>query len=263
MNWRSRPTLSLPGRWPNLLGMSDLSPRFRPVLDTVPVVQAGQGARGCPQAKKRTSCPPTSRPYGPLPSVSRGSSRRRSSNINRYSGQRRRGHSSARLPSRYAVPWLVRRGRLRLGGGYSSSSIESVSDPGSEVLYAWRSFEAYPPLADLSGATSVRVPLRDEAHDLDGHGRGNHPRAPGSSWCATPTTRPAPWSASRNSFDFLGRVPGDCLVVLDEATEEYNRDPRVPYVLAPLPRPPHVAVLRHLLQGLRGGRACVSAVHRP
>ena len=34
------------------------------------------------------------------------------------------------------------------------------------MLYAWRSFEAYPPLADLAARTSVRVPLRDETHDL-------------------------------------------------------------------------------------------------
>ena len=34
------------------------------------------------------------------------------------------------------------------------------------MLYAWRSFEAYPLLADLAGAASVRVPLRDQAHDL-------------------------------------------------------------------------------------------------
>ena len=33
-------------------------------------------------------------------------------------------------------------------------------------MYAWRSFEAYPYLSDLAGVTSVRVPLRDETHDL-------------------------------------------------------------------------------------------------
>src|SRR5690606_26434838 len=45
--------------------------------------------------------------------------------------------------------------------------LETVGEPGAEVVYAWRSFEAYPLLADMAGVTSVRVPLRDEAHDLD------------------------------------------------------------------------------------------------
>ena len=33
-------------------------------------------------------------------------------------------------------------------------------------MYAWRSFEAYPTLADLAAAESIRVPLEQETHDL-------------------------------------------------------------------------------------------------
>lgn len=36
------------------------------------------------------------------------------------------------------------------------------------VVFAWRSFEAYPILVELAGARPVRVPLDDaEGHDLD------------------------------------------------------------------------------------------------
>ena len=59
-----------------------------------------------------------------------------------------------------------------------------------EVLYAWRSFEAYPIIAAAAGATSVRVPNRpDHGHDLAAmaaavtartrvprHGAGHHAR---------------------------------------------------------------------------------------
>ena len=38
-----------------------------------------------------------------------------------------------------------------------------MGEPGAEVMYAWRSFEAYPILCDLAAADSVRVPLRDQA----------------------------------------------------------------------------------------------------
>ena len=44
--------------------------------------------------------------------------------------------------------------------GVAQQLLEAVGDPGAEVVYAWRSFEAYPYLSDLAGVASVRVPLR-------------------------------------------------------------------------------------------------------
>ena len=34
------------------------------------------------------------------------------------------------------------------------------------MVYGWRAFEAYPVVAAIAGAVHVRVPLRDEVHDL-------------------------------------------------------------------------------------------------
>ncbi len=43
----------------------------------------------------------------------------------------------------------------------------ATSGPGDEVVYAWRSFEAYPSLVAVAGAKSVQVPLTaDSRHDL-------------------------------------------------------------------------------------------------
>ena len=50
--------------------------------------------------------------------------------------------------------------------GVAQQLLAAAAEPGTEVLYAWRSFEAYPILVPLTGATDVRVPLRDETHDL-------------------------------------------------------------------------------------------------
>ena len=50
--------------------------------------------------------------------------------------------------------------------GIAQQLLEAVGEPGAEVLYAWRSFEAYPYLTDLASATSVQVPLVDNGHDL-------------------------------------------------------------------------------------------------
>ena len=39
--------------------------------------------------------------------------------------------------------------------------------PGDEIVYSWRSFEAYPIIAATTGATSVRVPnTAGHGHDL-------------------------------------------------------------------------------------------------
>ena len=52
--------------------------------------------------------------------------------------------------------------------GVLQQVIQSVATAGDEVVYAWRSFEAYPIVVQISGATSVTVPLTpDERHDLD------------------------------------------------------------------------------------------------
>lgn len=46
--------------------------------------------------------------------------------------------------------------------------LQAVVGPGDEVIYPWRSFEAYPIVVDIVGGRSVRVPLIDGYTDLDG-----------------------------------------------------------------------------------------------
>src|SRR5205814_5813820 len=60
--------------------------------------------------------------------------------------------------------------------GVTQQLLAAIGEPGTEVMYAWRSFEAYPILADLTGAESVRVPLRDDIHDLDAMAAAISPR---------------------------------------------------------------------------------------
>ncbi len=46
--------------------------------------------------------------------------------------------------------------------------VNAFCEPGDEVVYAWRSFEAYPIAVTTAAATSVQVPVRpDGRHDLD------------------------------------------------------------------------------------------------
>jgi histidinol-phosphate/aromatic aminotransferase/cobyric acid decarboxylase-like protein len=46
--------------------------------------------------------------------------------------------------------------------------VNAFCEPGAEVVYAWRSFEAYPIAVTAGGARSVQVPVTaDGRHDLD------------------------------------------------------------------------------------------------
>lgn len=46
--------------------------------------------------------------------------------------------------------------------------VQAFCDPGDEVVFAWRSFEAYPIAVTAAAATAVKVPvLADGRHDLD------------------------------------------------------------------------------------------------
>jgi histidinol-phosphate aminotransferase len=130
--------------------------------------------------------------------------------------------------------------------------------PGDEIVYSWRSFEAYPIIAAGVGATSVRVP------NTPGHGHD----LPAMADAITDRTRlvivcnpnnPTGTSVRQPELDrFLATVPSDVLVVLDEAYRELVTDPEVPDALETYGDRPNVVVLRTMskawgLAGLRMG----------
>jgi histidinol-phosphate aminotransferase len=92
-----------------------------------------------------------------------------------------------------------------------------------EVIYAWRSFEAYPIAVAVTGATSVRVPLTAEArHDLDAMAAAVTERTKAVIVCS-PNNPTGPAVRRAELETFLDRMPGHVLVVLDEAYREFVR----------------------------------------
>ena len=240
--------------------MSDLSPRFRPVLDTVPAYKPGK-APVAPDGQEAHKLSSNESPYGPLPSVL-GVIAAAASGVNRYPDNGAEALIGA-VAERFAVP----EGHVAVGCGsvgVLKQVIEAVTDPGDEILYAWRSFEAYPPLADLASATSVRVPLRGETHDLAAMAAAITAKTRLVLVCNpnNPTGTVVRWP---ELVDFLDRVPSDCLVVLDEAYREYIRDPRVPDGTELYRDRPNVAVLRTFSKayGLAGLRVGFVIGHEP
>jgi histidinol-phosphate aminotransferase len=232
--------------------MSDLTPRFRPVLDTVSAYKPGKApVAAAGQAHKLSS---NESPYGPLPSVLEVIAEA-ASGVNRYPDNGAEELIGA-LAGRFAVP----ADHVAVGCGsvgVLKQLMEAVSDPGNEVIYAWRSFEAYPTLADLAGATSVTIPLKGETHDLAAIAKAITLQTRLILVC-NPNNPTGTVVRERELTDFLDQVPGDCLVVLDEAYREYIRDPGVPDGIDLYRGRPNVAVLRTFskaygLAGLRVG----------
>jgi histidinol-phosphate aminotransferase len=148
--------------------------------------------------------------------------------------------------------------------GIAQQLLEAVGEPGAEVVYAWRSFEAYPYLSDLAGATSVRVPLRDEVHDLDAMADAITERTRLVFVCNP--NNPTGTVVHRAELEsFIDRVPGDCLVVLDEAYTQYVTDADVPDGLDLYRNRPNLAVLRTFSKayGLAGLRVGFLIGHEP
>ena len=232
--------------------MADASPRFRKLLDHFPAYQPGRtpvSATGRSHKLSSNECP-----YGPLPSVVEVIAEAALS-VNRYPDNAAHALTEA-IAERYGVP--ARNIAVGCGSvGVTQQLLEAVGEPGAEVLYAWRSFEAYPILADLAGVTSVRVPLRDETHDLAAMADAITPRTRLIFVCNP--NNPTGTVVHTPEIDaFLDRVPGDCLVVIDEAYREYVRDDAVPDGVGLYRYRPNVAVLRTFskaygLAGLRVG----------
>jgi histidinol-phosphate aminotransferase len=130
--------------------------------------------------------------------------------------------------------------------------------PGDEIVYSWRSFEAYPIISAGVGATSVRVPnTAGHEHDLAAMAAAITDRTRVVMVCNP--NNPTGTSIRRDEIDrFLADVPSDVLVVLDEAYREFVTDDQVPDALETYGERPNVVVLRTMskawgLAGLRVG----------
>ncbi|MDQ3867030.1 MAG: histidinol-phosphate transaminase [Actinomycetota bacterium] len=96
----------------------------------------------------------------------------------------------------------------------------AVLDPGDEVVCGWPSFPSYVLDAIKLGATAVRVPLANDAYDLEAILDAVTPRTK-VVYVPNPNN-PTGTMVSRAELDgYFERVPGHVLTVLDEAYFEY------------------------------------------
>jgi histidinol-phosphate aminotransferase len=195
-------------------------------------------------------------PYPPLPSVLARIAAS-AAGINRYPDT-----ASTELCNRLAAKLGVEPDQVAVGCGSVSlceQLVRSTTDPGAEVIYAWRSFEAYPMVVALGSASPVEVPLRDFVHDLDAMAAAITDRTRLIFVCS-PNNPTATIVSRTDLIAFLDRVPSDVTVALDEAYFEFVRDPNAADGVTLLGRYPNLVVLRTFskaygLAGLRIGYA--------
>ncbi|MCK6079487.1 histidinol-phosphate transaminase [Microbacterium sp. EYE_5] len=196
--------------------MTDMPVRVRPEIAALPAYK--QGKQAGPAAYKLSS---NENPFDPLPGVV--SAVRDAVTFNRYPDA-----LAARLRSRLADRFGVADDRIHIAAGSVSilyQLAQAAASVGDEIVVPWRSFEAYPGIVTVTGATPVMVPLTDAAaNDLPTIAAAVTDRTRMVLVC-TPNN-PTGAVVSQQDFDaFVAAVPSDVLIVLDEAYAEFVTDP--------------------------------------
>jgi histidinol-phosphate aminotransferase len=195
------------------------TPQPRACVSQIPAYVAGKPPR--PREGLTTyKLSSNENPYPPLPGVIEAATRAAGA-MNRYPDM---GNTElyAALSDQLGVPT----DRLVLATGSVAliyQLVQGYCEPGDEVVYAWRSFEAYPIAVTAAGATSVRVPVTvDGRHDLDAMAAAITDRTRLVIVC-TPNNPTGPAVTQAELDAFLAQVPPHVLVVVDEAYVEFVR----------------------------------------
>lgn len=200
-------------------------------------------------------------PYPPLPGVVEAA-QAAVEQMNRYPDM-----GSAALYDALAVKLGVPTSDLAAATGSVAliyQLLQAFCEPGDEVVYAWRSFEAYPIAVAAAAATSVRVPLRaDGHHDLSAMSRAITERTRVVLVC-TPNNPTGPSVTQAELDAFIATVPSDVVVVVDEAYLEFVRMDDAVDGVATYRAHPNVIVTRTFskaygLAGFRVGYAVAQA----
>ncbi len=223
---------------------------MRPEIAALPAYRQGR-----PAVSDGYKLSSNENPYGPLAEIVEALGR---AEVNRYPDA-----TGPALRAQLADRFGVTAQEVHLGAGsvaLLSQFITAVAGPGGEVVYAWRSFEAYPGLVTVAGGRSVPVPLTaDGRHDLDAVADAVTERTRAVIVCS-PNNPTGPAVGAAEFEALMQRLPSDLLVLLDEAYAEFVRDPDAVDGSRLLRRWPNLVVLRTFskawgLAGLRLGYA--------
>lgn len=190
---------------------------IRPAVASVPPYRPGKPAPVGPDgASYKLSS--NENPYPPLPGVIEAA-HQAVLRMNRYPDM-----ANTELTAALAAKHAVGEDELAFGTGSVAvlySLLQAIVTEGDEVVYAWRSFEAYPIAVQLTGARSVQVPLGPGAtHDLDAMLAAITAATKVILVC-TPNNPTGPAVGHDQLAAFIDRVPDHIMIVMDEAYIEF------------------------------------------
>lgn len=230
------------------------TPQVRADLATLPAYKAGQKLAAT-EGMKVYKLSSNENPYPPLPSVIDAMTKA-SAEVNRYPDP---------LNTEMIAAIADRIGVAPENIGVSTGSvavlghiIEAMCAPSDEVMYAWRSFEAYPIWVQICSAKSVQVALTENyEHDFEAMLAAITPATKVILVC-TPNNPTGTAVKSDELHAFIRKVPSNVLVVIDEAYGEFITDSSIAQGKEFFDQYPNVALLRTFskaygLAGLRVG----------
>lgn len=220
---------------------------IRPDLDTLPAYVPGvRNERAIKLSSNECA-------EVPLPSVTEAMEASLAS-VNRYPDM-----GAVDLRTALAAHLGVDVDQVAVGTGSSAlcqQLVVATSGPGDEVIFPWRSFEAYPIFVQIAGATPVAVALTsDHRVDLDAMADQVTERTRMVFVCNP--NNPTGTTITKDEFEaFMRRVPTNVLVALDEAYFEYNTATNGPIGTDAIAQYPNVVGLRTFSKayGLAGAR---------
>jgi histidinol-phosphate aminotransferase len=247
---RARPRAATPVWRIRLINVTTPRVRLRPDIEVLEPYRQGK-----PAAFDAFKLSSNENPFEPLPAVLEAIS---GAQINRYPDS-----SATELRVKLAERYGVTEHQIQVGAGsvaVLAQLISAASGPGDEVLYSWRSFEAYPGLVTVAGSISITVPnTADHRHDLPAMAAAVTERTRVIIVC-TPNNPTSTVVTASEFEEFMALVPPTVLVVLDEAYIEFVTDPDAVRGIPLLGKYSNLVVLRTFskaygLAGLRIGYA--------
>ena len=232
--------------------------RLRPALENLPAYIAGKPAADDGIHRYKVSSNESHLP--PIPSV-RDAAVAAMESSNRYPDA-----SAQQLRAALGQKHGVDPAQIALSTGsvaVSGDLVRAVVGEGDEVVFAWRSFEAYPILVGSHGGTPVPVPLTAAGeHDLEAMAAAVTERTRLVLLC-TPNNPTGPSLSTEQVEDFLARGPEDVVVAIDEAYREFHDPATVLGTAGIFRRHGNVVLLRTFskLQGLAGLRIGYAVAH--
>lgn len=223
--------------------------KLRPEILALPAYRQGLAA---PEGFKLSS---NENPFDPLPGVLEAVDAA-SRQLHRYPNA-----AAPEITARLATEWGVEPDEVIVAAGSVALLMQftlAAAGHGDEVVYSWRSFEVYPWMTVLPGATKVPVPnTADHRHDLDAMAAAVTDRTRLVLVCSP--NNPTSTAVTAVEFEgFMAKVPADVLVILDEAYAEFVTDPTAVNGRTLVRRYPNLVILRTFskaygLAGLRLG----------